>query len=220
MKLYYKPGACSLASHIVIREAGLASALELVDTKAGKTRSGADFKTINPKGYVPALELDDGQVLTEGAAILPYLADRNPDAGLAPPAGTLDRTRLLEWLVYIATELHKGAYNPLFNPKAPDDWKQLLREALATKLDFVTRELDGRPYLLGARFSVADAYLFVVLRWSPRVGVDLGRWPLLAAYLERVGARPAVTSALAAERTGTDSTAGPPPPATGRSTPG
>ena len=200
MKLYFKAGACSLASHIVVREADLPVAVEAVDTKTGTTRSGADWKAINPKGYVPALQLDDGQVLTEGAAILPYLADLRPEARLAPPAGTLERARLHEWLNYIATEIHKGGYNPLFNPRCPEEWKQILREGLAAKLDFLAGHLGARPFLLGDDFSVADAYLFVVLRWSPRTGVDLSRWPAIVGFMERVGARPAVKAAIAAEK--------------------
>ena len=203
MKLYYAPGACSLAPHIVLREANLPFKLDRIDLKAGKkTQAGESYVALNPKGYVPALELDDGQVLTEGAAILQYLADRNPDARLAPRAGTIERARLHEWLNYIATEVHKGGYSPLFNPKAPDEWKQIVRDNLAAKLDFLARHLERQPFLLADGFSVADAYLFTILRWSsPRIGVELGPWPALGAFIDRVGARPAVKAALEAEKT-------------------
>jgi glutathione S-transferase len=198
VKLYYSPGACSLSPHIVLRELGLPFELERVDTKRARTASGEDFLEVNPKGYVPALRLDDGQVLTEGPAIVQYLADRDPGRGLAPAAGTLDRYRLQEWLNYVTSELHKSI-GSLFNPKMPPEWQQLTRDALARKLDFVSERLAGRPYLLGERFTVADAYLFVVLGWTRHLGIDLSRWSALQAYLARVGARPAVQAALKAE---------------------
>jgi glutathione S-transferase len=196
LKLYYSPGACSLSPHIVLRELGLPFDLEHVDTKAQKTATGADFTAINPKKYVPTLQLDDGQVLTEGAVIVQYLADRKPDAQLAPPAGSMERYRLQEWLNYIASEVHKS-YSPLF--RASEEQRPALHEALTPKLAFLARHLDDREFLLGDRFSVADAYLFTVLNWSKFVGLDLGRWPALLAYLKRVRARPAVRSALEAE---------------------
>ncbi len=196
MKLYFSPGACSLSRHIVLRELGLPFDVERVDTKAQKTASGADFTAINPKKYVPALQLDDGQVLTEGAVIVQYLADRKPDARLAPQPGTLERYRLQEWLNYIATEVHKS-YSPLF--RATEEQRPALRDALAPKLDFVARQLEKRPFLMGEGFTVADAYLFTILNWSKVVGVELGRWPALKAYVERVSARPAVRGALEAE---------------------
>ncbi len=198
MKLFYIPGACSLSSHIVLRELGLPFELERVDTKAGRTASGADFRKLNPKGYVPVLQLDDGQVITECAAIVQYLADRKPEARLAPPAGTLERTRLQEWLNYIAAELHKG-FGPLFNPKLAPEARQAARGALEAKLGFVASGLEGKSFLLGEGFSVADAYLFVVLSWAPFVGLDLGRWPRLQAFVDRVAARPAVQAARKAE---------------------
>jgi glutathione S-transferase len=196
VKLYFKSGACSLSPHIVLRELGLPFELEAVDTKAQKTKNGADFTAINPKKYVPVLQLDDGQVLTEGAAIVQYLADRKPDAMLAPPSGSMDRYRLQEWLNYIAAELHKS-FSPIF--RAPEEQRPPLREALAPKLEFLARHLDKRQYLMGDRFTVADAYLFTVLNWTNYVGVDLARWPALKSYLQRVGARPAVRAAMEAE---------------------
>jgi glutathione S-transferase len=196
VKLYFKPGACSLSPHIVLRELGLSFDLEAVDTKAQKTATGADYTAINPKKYVPALQLDDGQVLTEGAAIVQYLADRKPDAMLAPPWGSLDRYRLQEWLNYVASELHKS-YGPIF--RASEEQRPALREVLTPKLDFVARHLDKRQFVMGDRFTVADAYLFTVLNWSSVVGIDLGRWPAVKSYLQRVSSRPAVRATLEAE---------------------
>ena len=196
MKLFLKPGACSLSPHIVLRELGLPFETERVDTKAQKTASGKDFRTLNAKGYVPTLQLDDGQVLTEGAVIVQYLADREPAAQLAPAPGTMERYRLQEWLNYIASELHKS-YSPLF--RAAEEQRPPLRDALAAKLAYVASQLGERRFLLGDRFTVADAYLFTVLRWNPNVGIDLARWPALKAYMERVQARPAVQAALEAE---------------------
>jgi glutathione S-transferase len=198
VKLYFVPGACSLSPHIVLRELGLPFDLERVDTKAGKTASGADFRAINPKGYVPVLQLDDGQVLTEGAAIVQYLADRKPDAMLAPPPGAMERYRLQEWLVYIATEIHKG-FSPLFRAKDEEARKPLVA-ALTAKFPYLARQLEKREFLLGNRFTVADAYLFTVLNWSKFVGVDLSEWPELRAYRERIAARPSVRAAIAAEK--------------------
>lgn len=196
MKLYYKSGACSLSPHIVLRELGLPFELESVDTKAQKTASGADFTAINPKKYVPTLQLDDGQVLTEGAVIVQYLADRKPDAMLVPPTGSMDRYRLQEWLNYVASELHKS-FGPVF--RASEEQRPPLREALVPKLDYVARHLEKRQFLMGDRFTVADAYLFTVLNWTNYVGIDVGRWPPLKAYLQRVAARPAVHAAMQAE---------------------
>jgi glutathione S-transferase len=195
VKLYFKPGACSLSPHIVLREAGLPFDLIKVDTKAGKTASGEDFKKINPKGYVPTLQLDDGQVLTEGVAIVQYLADRKPEAQLAPKAGNIERYRLIEWLNYIATELHKGT--PPAN--SPPEIKEAVREGRLAKYGWVAEQLAGRQFLLGERFTVADAYFFTVLTWSKARGIELERWPALKAYFDRIAARPAVREALAAE---------------------
>lgn len=198
MKLYMFPGACSLSPHIVLRELGLPFELDKVDAKTGRTASGEDYKAINPLGYVPALRLDDGQVLTEGVAIVQYLADQKPEAGLAPAAGTFERYRLAEWLTFIATELHKG-FGPLFNPSLPEPMRAATVERLAGRLAHVDRRLDSRPYLLGDAFTVADAYLFTIATWLPHAKLDLARWPHLAAHHERVKGRPAVKEALRVE---------------------
>jgi glutathione S-transferase len=198
MKLYYSPGACSLSPHIALREAGLGFTLEKVDLKTKAMASGADFRGLNPKGYVPALQLDDGTLLTEGPAIVQYIADQAPQSGLAPVAGSLERYRLIEWLTYINSELHKG-YSPLFNPATSDEAKEMYRAALAKKLEFVSQSLSNRTYLLGDTFSVADAYLFTVLRWCDYVGLNLEQWPVLKTFFERVAHRPMVHAALVAE---------------------
>jgi glutathione S-transferase len=198
MKLYYTPGACSLSPHIALREAGLAFDLEQVDLGSKRTKSGADYKAVNAKGSVPALQLDDGQVLTEGSAIVQYIADRAPEKKLAPPAGAIDRYRLQEWLNYVASEIHKG-FSPLFNPKASDEWKQIVKDGLAAKFDFLSKKLDGRAYLMGDAYSVADGYLFTILTWAKPMGIDLAKWPALKAYSDRVAKRPAVQAALQAE---------------------
>lgn len=197
MKLFYSPGACSLSPHIVLREAGLPFELERVDFKSGKTASGADFKTINPKGYVPALLLDDGQVLTEGPAITQYLADLAPEKALAPAPGGLARARLQEWLTFIGTELHKS-FSPLFRP-GPEETKAAALVRLTQWFGWLNSELSARPYLLGEGFSVADAYLFVVLGWTSYLKISLEQWPALIAYQAKIGARPAVMAALKAE---------------------
>ncbi|XYI03616.1 glutathione transferase GstA [Sorangium sp. So ce1128] len=199
MKLYFSPGACSLSPHIVLREAGLEFDLEQVHLGTKKTKSGADFTLINPKGYVPALEIEGGEVLTEGPAIVQYIADQKPESGLAPPAGTLGRYRLQEWLNFISTELHKQ-FSPLFNPKTPEEQKSAAREYVGRRFAHVAPRLEGAPYLMGEQFTVADAYLFTVLTWTKFAKIDLGPWPALAQYKERVGARPAVEAALAAEQ--------------------
>jgi glutathione S-transferase len=199
MKLYYGTGACSLSPHIVLRELGLPFDLERVDIRAKRTRTGEDFLAINPKGYVPALVLDDGQLLTEGPAIVQYLADQRPEAGLAPANGTFERVRLQEWLNFITAEIHKG-YSPLFRPDVADEAKAATREVLGKKLAIVAPVLEKNQYLLGDRFTVADAYLFTVLSWSKYTGVDLARWPSLVAYVERIAARPSVVAAIEAER--------------------
>lgn len=198
MKLYYSPGACSLSPHIVARELGLPLDLVEVDINQGKLADGSDFSAINSKGYVPVLELDDGQRLSEGPVIVQYLADRKPESGLAPPAGSLERYRLQEWLNFITSEIHKQ-FSPLFNPAIPDDWKQAAREALARRFDWLGTQLTGKSYLMGESFTVADAYLFTVLNWSPSTGIDLARWPVLQDYVARVAARPKVQEAMQAE---------------------
>lgn len=198
MKLYYSPGACSLSPHIALAEGGLDYTLERVDLKTKITETGADFFTINPIGFVPVLQLDDGQFLTEGPAIVQYIADLVPAKKLAPLAGTLERARLQEALNYISTELHK-TFSPLFNPVAPEEWKNFTREVLGRRLDVIEKKLAGRDYLLG-EFSVADGYLFTFLGWGRLVKFDVkeGR-PLLAAYIDRVKARPGVQQALKEE---------------------
>jgi glutathione S-transferase len=199
MKLYYSPGACSLSPHIVLREAGIQHQLERVDIKTKTTETGADFLQANAKGYVPALRLDDGQVLTEGVAIVQYLADMYPDTKLAPKAGTIERARLQEHLNFISSELHK-AFAPLFAANNSAEVKAAAVFNVGKKFDLVERHLaDGRAYLLGDRFSVADAYLFVVSSWAGHTGIDLAGWPHLAAFAGRVAARPKVQEAMMAE---------------------
>jgi len=198
MKLYYSPAACSLSPHIALRESGVSFELEQVDLKTKKTNSGADFLKVNPKGYVPVLQLDDGQSLTEAAVIVQYIADKKPEAKLLPPAGTSDRYRAQEWLNYVATELHKGI-GALFNPNLTDPWKQVLRQGLAPKFDFLTKRLEGKSFAFGDGFSVIDGYLFTVLGWPQHVGLDLSKWPALTSYSEKIAQRPAVQAALKAE---------------------
>jgi glutathione S-transferase len=198
MKLYYSPGACSLSPHIVLHEAGLAHQAVLASTKTHQLADGTDFYSINAKGYVPVLELDDGTRLTEGPAIVQYLADRVPERGLAPAAGTMARVRLQEWLNFISTELHKS-YSPLFNAAMPEEAKALFRARLHERLQWVDGQLEGRAFLLGDAFTVADAYLFVVSGWGGFVGVDLAPYRNLGAYRERIAARPSVQAALKAE---------------------
>jgi glutathione S-transferase len=198
MKLYYAPGACSLAPHIVAREAGLRLDLEKVDLRSGKTESGAAFAEINPKGYVSALALDGGEVLTEVSALVQYLADQAPGAGLVPGAGASERYRLLEWLGFISTEIHKG-FGPLWKPQTPEAAKDMAKENLAKRFAYLDRHLARGPYLLGERFTVADAYLFTVTNWTNFHGIDLKPYPNLQAFMERVGARPKVREALSAE---------------------
>jgi glutathione S-transferase len=195
MKLYYSKGACSLSPHIVLLEAGLPFSLEKIDFATKKTAEGADYLTINSKGAVPALQLDDGKVLTEGAAIVQYLADQKPESGLAPRAGTFERYQLMEILNYIASEVHKG-FSPLFNPKISADWKASAVANLEKKLDWLSGFLANKTYLTGSTFTVADAYLFTVLNWAPGRGIDLAKWPVLGAYQSRVSQRPKVQQAL------------------------
>ena len=197
MKLYYAPGACSQAPHIVLREAGFPVELVKVDLAAKRTETGEDYRAINPKGSVPALGLEDGSVLTENAAILQYIGDQT-DGSLMPPLLTIKRYRLLEWLNYVATELHKG-FGPLWNPSTPDDFKAATRDVLGHKFDYVQGRIGEGPYLTGEDFTIADAYLFVILNWTRIHDIDLGRWPSLTAFVQRVRERPAVQEALKAE---------------------
>ena len=198
MKLYYSPGACSLAPHIVAREAGLSLDLEKVDLANRTTVSGRSYLEVNPKGYVPALEVQDGTVMTEVSALIQYLADQDPQAGLIPAAGTPERYKVLEWIGFISTEIHKG-FGPLWNPTTPDAVKQATKEKLFQRFAYLDQQLDGRTYLTGERFTVADAYLFVVVNWTNFHGLSLGDYPNLAAFMERVAARPKVQEALQAE---------------------
>ncbi|MHA7846966.1 glutathione transferase GstA [Serratia sp. D1N4] len=198
MKLFYKAGACSLSPHIILREAGLDFTAEKVDLAQKKTESGADYLAINPKGQVPALVLDDGSLLTEGVAIVQYLADRVPDRNLIPAPGTLSRYHAIEWLNYVATELHKG-FSPLFNPQTPDEYKVMVRAKLESQFSYLDSVLEKQHYLLGQRFSVADAYLFTILGWAFHMQFDVKKYAHLSAYYERVAARPAVEATLRAE---------------------
>lgn len=198
MKLYYAPGACSLSPHIVLREAGLSFELEQVDNKEKRTKSGQDFWDINPKGQVPVLELDEGGRLTEGPVVVQYIADKKPGSGLAPACGSPERYRVQEWLNFTTSELHK-TFGPIFRPTTPEEFKKISKENLGKRFDWLDKQLAGRQYLMGDKFTIADAYLFTVLRWSPRIDVDLARWPNLKAYVDRVAARPKVREALQAE---------------------
>ena len=198
MKLYYSPGACSLSPHIVANEAGIPLELEKVDLGAKKTESGADFLAINPKGYVPVLQLDSGEVLTEGPAIIQYLADRKPQSGLAPANGTLERYRIQEWLGYINSELHKS-FGPLFNPATSAEARSERIAYLYKRFALVETALAGKSWLTGEQFSIADAYLFTVTNWANFVKVDLSKFPNLLAFQARASARSAVKAALMAE---------------------
>jgi glutathione S-transferase len=199
MKLYFSPGACSLSPHITLREAGLDFEIEKVDTKAKKTASGRDYLTINPKGYVPALELDDGYVLTEGPAIVQYLADLKPEARLAPKSGTKERYQLQEALGYINSEIHKS-YTPLFYPTTPQEVKDERQQYLKKRYGIFEKALSGKQYLLGDDFTVADAYLFTVTNWAGHVKLDLADFPNVLAFQKRVAERPSVVAAQAAEK--------------------
>jgi glutathione S-transferase len=198
MKLYYSPGACSLAPHIVLHEAGLAFTPVLASTKTHKLADGTDYYTINPKGYVPLLELDDGQRLSEGPVITQYIADQVPHKKLAPPAGTMERYRLMEWLNFLTSEVHKG-FSPLFNPALPEEAKALFRQKVGERLKWVDRQLEGRDYLMGSQFTIADGYLYVLAGWSGAVGVEIGALKHLGAFMQRMNARPAVQAARQAE---------------------
>ncbi len=198
MKLYFSQGACSLSPNIVAHEAGIPITLERIDMKAKKTAGGADFMVINPKGYVPALELDDGQLLTEGPAIVQYLADQKPESGLVPKAGTIERYRVQEMLGYINSEIHK-AYSPLFRDTTPAETREAQTAQLKMRYALLDERLAKQPYLFGDAFSVADAYLFTVTRWAAFVKLDLSAFPNVLAFQERVAARPAVQAAMKAE---------------------
>ncbi len=198
MQLYFSPGACSLASHIALREAGLSVDLKRVDLRAKKFEDGSDYLAVNSKGAVPALRLDDGQVLTEGPVILQYIADLKPESNLAPKNGTLERYRLQEWLNYITSEVHKS-FTPLFNPANDPAVKQYALTNLSNRFEWIDRQLAGKKYLTGEAFTVADAYLFAVVSWTNGLGIDLKPWPALKEYLVRVAARPKVLEAMEVE---------------------
>ena len=196
MKLYYSTGACSLAPHIILREIGLDFSLELVNLRTGQYK-GKSFREKNPKGYVPVLELNNGEILTEGAVILQYLADYKPEKNLLPKTGSMERFRCLEWLNYIATEIHKG-FSPLFSD-GPEVEKNKAKEQLAQRLEFVNRHLSGQKFLMGEQFTVADAYLFTVVNWSNYVKLDISPWKALQAFQEEMRNRPSVQEAMKAE---------------------
>ena len=198
MKLYYSPGACSLSPHIALHEAGLAFTPVLASTKSHKLQDGTDYYTINPLGYVPLLELDDGTRLREGPAILQYIADQVPLKMLAPQNGSLQRYRLQEWLTFIGTEIHKG-FSPLFNPTTPEEYKTIAREKLLQRLQWVDSQLADKQYVMGDQFTVADGYLFTVTNWAKPTNLDISAFTHLAAYRDRVAARPAVQEAMKAE---------------------
>ena len=198
MKLYYSPGACSLSPHIALHEAGLTFEAVMASTKTHQLADGTDYYTINPLGYVPLLELDDGSRLREGPAIVQYIADQVPAKNLAPANGTMDRYRVQEWLTFIGTELHKG-FSPLFNAAVPADTKTIFKDKLASRLKWIDGQLAGKAYLMGDSFSVADPYLFTVSNWAKPMNVDLSALPNLLAFRERMAARPAVQAAMKAE---------------------
>ena len=198
MKLYFSPGACSLSPHIVLNEAGLPYERERTDGKTKITERGSDFKQVNPLGYVPVLELDDGTKLTEGPAIVQYIADKVPEKKLAPPYGSMERYRVQEWLNFITSELHKG-FGVMFNPAMPEEAKGVMRTKLSDRLKWVDSQLEGRQYLMGDSFTLPDAYLFTVTNWARHVGIDISELKNLSAFQARMAARPAVQEAMKAE---------------------
>jgi glutathione S-transferase len=198
MKLYYAPGACSLAPHMALSESGVPYTTERVDLRTHTYGNGADFYRVNPKGYVPVLELDDGERLTEVAVILQYIADRKPGT-LAPAFGSIERYRTMEWLNFIATEIHKGLA-PLWKPTTPEDYKAVVLEAVGKRFDFVSQALGDKPYLTGDRFTIADAYLYTIANWHRFLKFNVARWPAIERFLARVAERPAVHAVLVAER--------------------
>lgn len=198
MKLYYAPGVCSLSPHIVLRETGTPFTLVKTDIRAKKVEDGSDLFAVNPSGYVPALMLDDGTILTEGPAIVQYIADKAGATSLAPANGTLERYKLQSWLNYVSTELHKG-FSPLFNPKMPESGKAVVTERLLERFAYIEKHLSANEYLMGRNFTVADAYLFTVLGWTKPLAIDMSPYPSLEAYRARILARPAVRDAMRAE---------------------
>jgi glutathione S-transferase len=198
MKLYYTPGACSMAVNIALHEIGRQFDMIKVDLRQHKTESGEDYYQINPKGYVPALGLDNGEVLTEDAVLLQYVADQKPEAGLAPRAGTMERYRLMEWLNFISSEIHK-TLGALFNPKITPEWKDNQIALFGRRCDYLVKALGNKPYLMGDKFTIADAYLFTILGWANYFKLDMGKWPALKQYADRIAMRPAVQEAMKAE---------------------
>jgi glutathione S-transferase len=198
MKLYFSPGACSLSPHIALREADADFELEQVDLRSKQTKSGGDFRKVNPKGMVPVLALDSGDTLTEGPAIVQYIADQHPASGIAPPQGSIARYHLMEWLNFITSELHKS-FTPLFKPTTPDEYKKMARDNLAERYTYLDEKLAGKNYLMGERFTVADGYAFTVTNWTRVLKIDLAPWPNVTAFMERVRARPKVQEAMKAE---------------------
>lgn len=198
MKLYYYPGACSMAVHIALREAGIAFDLDKVDLAKHQTANGEDYYKINPKGYVPALKLDDDQTLTEDAVLLQYVADQKPASGLAPKAGTIERYRLMEWLNFISSEVHK-TLGALFNPKITPEWKEDRIALFGRRCDYIVKALGSKPFLMGDQFTIADAYLFTILGWANLFKLDMSKWPTLTEYVGRIAARAAVKETMKAE---------------------
>jgi len=198
MKLFFAPGACSLSPHIVLREAGYNFELEQVNNQEKKTKSGQDYWGINAKGQVPVLELDNGERITEGPVVVQYLADQKPASGLAPANGTMERVRVQEWLNFITSEIHKS-FGPIFRPTTPDAFKEISKENLGKRFDWIDKQLAGKQYLTGDKFTVADAYLFTVVNWTNFLGIDIAKWPALKEYQARVAARPKVQEAMEAE---------------------
>jgi glutathione S-transferase len=198
MKLYFAPGACSLAPHIVANELGIKIDLEQVDLREKKTKSGGDYWAINPRGQVPTLELDNGERLTEVPALLQYLSDQKPAAGLAPAAGTMERYRMLEWLNFVTAELHK-TFGPMFRPTTPEEFKKQTLELIGRRFEWLDKQLAGKQYLMGEKFTLPDAYLYVMSRWATGLGMDLSKRPNLVAFAEQVAARPKVQQALKEE---------------------
>ena len=199
MKYFGCAGTCSLAPHVALREAGLSFDYVKVDIRNKKYAGDADYRSVNPKGYVPALLTDDGQLLTENPILQTWIADRVPERKLAPPLGTMDRYRFQETLNFICSELHKGVFSPMFNPKATDEWKEMLRTNLGARLAILETQLTGAQYLLGDTYTLADSYLFTILRWTGYFKIDLAPWPNIHAHFARIGERPVVKAAQAAE---------------------
>lgn len=199
MDLYFSPMSCSLATRIALYESGQEARFHEVVLTTRRTRDGADYLAVNPMGQVPALVLDDGQVLTEGPAVLQHIADRAPASGLAPPAGSMERVRLQQWLNYIAVEVHRSVFHPLFNPGPPPEMMAYARSIVGVRYDLLSAHLEGRDYLVGEAFTVADAYLATTLLWARAAGIDLRGWPVLTAYRDRMTARPAVARVIAEE---------------------